>query len=196
MTDACGADNAGVSHLDGLPTEYARAREQRRRAQAWTFGAFVVVLDGAATLKAGIAALLVLPAVVVAFLTIATIARSRSASRVTRSWSAQIPASLARAHGAALRGQMRATTELTGRLQVADDCLKWQPSAGSARLGATTLMWPLTALADASITPLWGVVPMSLVHINDRSGAGADVWVRGSAAHIISVCQLAGTTHS
>ncbi len=99
-------------------------------------------------------------------------------------WPAQVPAWVLRSHAVELRGPLRDTVEPTGQLRLLPDRLEWRPSPGSIRLGAAPVAWSLAGLRGMSVTPVWGLVPMSLLHLGEQNGSEADIWLRASSDRV------------
>jgi hypothetical protein len=158
---------------------YAVSRERRRASRIAFFAVFLIFLT--ASLSVGISPwLIMVPAgSLVVFVGVFVASRRKSPTQrelLARGVSAKLPGQAIRLSRGDSTGAIRDSEELSGTLRVVDTRLEWIPSPRSSRRGAASVAWDGTELRTAEITPVWGVVPMCLLHVN--GARETDVWVR------------------
>lgn len=159
-------------------SDYARDHELQRHSKWGACIGVIILLDIALAYRVGPAALLVLPACAAVYAATFLLLHQRSStlpSPSAPSWSAQLPAWVARDRGVVLQSRRRAATELPGSLVVNRGYIEWRSSPGSTDVGATIIRWNAPTITGVSVTPVWAISPLWLVHVGGRAGLGDDV---------------------
>lgn len=172
-----------------LPSDYARAREGRRRSGQWA-GLVIVVGIGITTgLKGGRVGIVVLIALASALILMLFAGRLRIAwsMRGGRArLSAQLPAGVARHAGQEIKSSLKDTAEFLGRVDLSPSQIIWTPSkiAGS-RTGVSAIEWPTQTITGLRVVRILNpIIPMSLLYFRDPHGAEVHLWLRRPARYV------------
>ena len=180
-----------------LPSDYARARERRRRSGRWV-GVVLVVGFGVSTgMKSGRVGVIVLTALVAALILVLLAARLRivwSMRGTEPHLSAQLPAAVARRAGQQIKATLKDTTEFLGRVNLSRSQIIWTPSKASGnRSGASLIAWPTQGISDLRVVRIRNpIIPMSLLYFRDPQGAEVHLWVRRPAQYVTRVLSSIG----
>ena len=174
------------------PSDYAVARERRRRNGRVVGLVLLVGFGASAILKAGYVAALVLAGflaalvIAIAGIRIRAIRRGDISTDPSSSavFPAQLPVFVARSAGQQARPNLGETAELTGTICISPPTIQWLPSPRSVRLGFDPISWDKSMLTKVGVFPSRGAVPMSLVELR-ANGLVGEIWVRRPAGLVL-----------
>lgn len=175
--------------VSNLPSEYAVARERRRRSLRRLGFVFVVGFGAAAYVRNGWVALAVVGGMVAVLLVTLVVARLFVMTHLDLSenpsdhatFPAQLPVWVVRRASQQVRSSLQDTAELAGKVSVSRLQVAWAPSRRSARLGASTVTWSGVSGDAVSVIEVGHLVPISLLHVV-HGGHEVDIWIRRPAA--------------
>jgi hypothetical protein len=170
-------------------TEYGRERERRRARRSALAALHLLAMTALLGLRTGwlpaVTALVALTSAVY-LVPALVIWRGRRAEAERRaggappSWPAQLPVAAAQRLGLRARHSARAEAgELSGRLSLTEDGLRWEPRESDRRRGAAAIVWD--ASWSAEIVPLWGPGDQGCLSLSRPDGTAVDVWIRHPA---------------
>jgi hypothetical protein len=174
-----------------MMSDYAAKREKRRLTSLWVLPIVVIAVTSAFSTTTS-EWLLVIPVVmllVFAWIYIRSRRPKRSISDLkANGLSAQLPAWVIKNAGVEMKMEVRDTGELIGRLRATDDQLEWIPNPRFSHQVDKPVVWSASDIARLEITPIWGLTPMCLLHVDGRPKA--DIWVRSDSASARSLLDL------
>jgi hypothetical protein len=167
-------------------TEYAVARESRRRSRSLSSLAFVVVASAALAVGSGpwpvLVFLLALAVVWISAYAALTwrstrAASARVASGAPAAWAAHLPAGAAELSGMTFRREHKASMEMTGHLSLEPPGLVWRPRRNMQRaLQIGPVSWGAGEWT-VRLTPVWGPADQGHFELIDSQGRIVDLWV-------------------